>query len=792
MPAVSRTFLHIGSPKTGTTYLQAVVWESRDQLRQAGLLLPGESIHQHFQAALDVCGTPQRARFPRQVEGAWQRLVDGHAGWAGDALISHEFFASAPGDRAREAVAALEAAGREVHLVLTARDYGRQLPAEWQERLKHKGRLDFDRFMTAADDPETALYKRLWAAHDYADIMARWGADLPPERLHVVTVPPAGAPRTLLWERFAALVGIDPGAYNLEVPVQNSSLGVEQAELLRELNIALGPRLPLPGPYTGIAKYTLSHQILAARKGTRLVLGGDDLRFAERRAAAVIHALEERGVTVHGDLEELRPDMGLVDGVSTPRVPVADAVRAEEYAAVTADLLAAFGDRVMEWDVRRGRLREELDETHRRLRQATERAERLQAELDQVPARRARRAAGRWVRKARSRVGAGRERAPKVWLLMYSAHGGGGVARTTVNLANSLAAEREVEILSVYRSKPQSTFPIDPRVTVTFLAPYSQFRKEAPEQFRDLASRPSELGKGDRYTALTDQGMRAAFARMAPGDVLISTRPSLHGALTTLAPRQDVVRIGWDHLNFPARYRGKVGARIDEAIGDLDAFVVLTEADAADYRERHPSARVEVIRNAVSWPPAERRGNHDQKVIVAAGRLTRVKGFERLIEAWGMLAAEFPEWTLRIYGVGELREELLAQAAAVGGRIELPGYTDDMPGVLAAAGAFVMSSRLEGFPMSLLEALAEGTPLISFDCPRGPGEIVRSGRNGFLVPDGDIAELAVALRRVMRDPVLREQLGRQAHQDAQEYTIEKITHDWTGLMDELAAKRASG
>lgn len=379
---------------------------------------------------------------------------------------------------------------------------------------------------------------------------------------------------------------------------------------------------------------------------------------------------------------------------------------------------------------------------------------------------------------------------PKVWLLMYAAHAHDGVARTAINLANSLVATRDVEIVSVVRARAASTFPIDPRVRVTHLTPRPA--DLTPEQ-QQLAARPrSVLRAGKGFNALTDHEMRRVFARMAPGDVLITSRPSLHGAVDALAPETDVIRIGWDHLNFESRYGSGVGETLDAAINQLDAFVVLTEADALDYRARHPKARVEVIRNAVSWSPAATRGAHDQRVVVAAGRLMQAKGFERMIEAWTLLAEEFPDWTLRIYGKGELRDELQAQIDAAGVRVELCGHTDDMSGVLAGAAALVMSSRKEGFPMVLLEALAEGLPMVSFDCPRGPGEIIRDGSNGFLVPDGDVPALAEALRRVLRDPALRDRLGEQAHRDAHDYTIEKITRDWTDLMDQLTQERARG
>jgi hypothetical protein len=401
---VSRALLHVGSPKTGTTFLQAVLWQARDQLREAGVLLPGRSIHQHFQASLEVRGTPERARYPELIDGAWERLLDGVGSWEGDLLISHELFASAPGDRAAAAMADLAARGYEPHLVLTARDLARQLPAEWQERLKHKSTVTFESFMAEARQPGSGLAEKLWAAQDYPDIVARWAGDLPGAQVHVVTVPPSGAPADVLWVRFAEVLGIDPAAYSLDVPLENSSLGVEQATLLRLVNERLGDeRLPMPGTYTGVGKGLLSHRVLAARRGTRLTLGGDDLDFARTRSAEMIAALEAREPTVHGDLAELAVTGAAA--ASTAREEVPAGVLLEESLDVLADVLAAMGERVLGWDEARHGLQAELKQARAELAEQRDRTATLQGLLDMPVGRRLVRAARGSIGRLRSRAG---------------------------------------------------------------------------------------------------------------------------------------------------------------------------------------------------------------------------------------------------------------------------------------------------------------------------------------------------------------------------------------------------
>jgi glycosyltransferase involved in cell wall biosynthesis len=791
MPGMSgRAFIHVGSPKTGTTFLQAVIWRSRDQLETDGVRLPGPSLHKTFQAALDVRGTLQRARFPDEAEGAWRRLLTGLRDWPNDVLISHELLASAPQDRAHAAVADLAELGYEPHIVLTARDLARQLPAEWQERIKHRSTIGFDRFMAGAQDPESRVYRHLWSLQDYADVLRRWADGLPPDQVHLVTVPPAGAPRGVLWERFADAIGVDPAAYSLDVRRDNTSLGHEQTVLLQHVNRRLRDRVPMPGTYSDVGKALLAQQVLSARAGAPLVLGGDDLAFARRRSAEVVEALRERGVTLHGELTDLLvPEGG--PATSSGRELVNDEVLLEESLEAMADLLDATAERFEAGRVQRTRLRAELQRARGELRISRQRVAELEQRfhLLRVGARRLRTKA----RAVSSRVGQVRSgRRPRVYFFVFNGDGSGGVARTTLTVANALAGRYDVEVLSVYRARGKPTFELDPRVKLTYLVPAKPWPNSPyPRHLRRLAAQPSVLETTDNYTAASDAAITGALSELRDGDVLISTRPSLHPASLVLAPDKHLIRIGWDHLNFPARYAGggRPGRSIDRAVPGLDALVVLTEADAADYRNRHPAARVEVIRNAVPWPPATVRAPRDEKVVMAAGRLSEEKGYERLIEAWALLQDEFPDWTCRIYGKGHLKGALHAQIEASGAAVDLAGYTEDVRGALAGSAVFAMSSRVEGFPMSLIEALAEGTPLVSFDCPRGPGEIVVDGSNGLLVPEGDVGGLAKALAALMRDRELRDRMGEQAMADAQSYDISKIAQDWIDLIEALIRER---
>jgi hypothetical protein len=334
----ARIFLHVGSPKTGTTFLQQVLWSQRDLARELGLLLPMRSFHDHFLGTLDVREVTEPPAAPPQAAGMWKRLVEQAEGWDGPSLISHELFAGATAEQASSAMSAF-GPDSEVHLVLTVRDLVRQIPAEWQEHVKHRATFTFPDFIAdlRREDPDTWF----WRVQDFADVLERWGAGLPPERVHVVTVPPAGTPPTVLWERFAGLLGIDPAPFDLGVARANTSLGYEQAELLRRVNAALGERLPRPGPYPGVVKDLFAQQILVQRQGAKLALEGEALTFAVEKSAESAERLAKRGYSVVGDLDELVPQVVGSGGKGQDHVPSVEQLLDESVSAL-AGLLEEY------------------------------------------------------------------------------------------------------------------------------------------------------------------------------------------------------------------------------------------------------------------------------------------------------------------------------------------------------------------------------------------------------------------------------------------------------------------
>lgn len=380
---------------------------------------------------------------------------------------------------------------------------------------------------------------------------------------------------------------------------------------------------------------------------------------------------------------------------------------------------------------------------------------------------------------------------PKVYLLLMHAYGMGGTIRTVLATAGHLAQTYDVEVISLVRRDDEPFFAFPAGVTVTTLVDARPRRLPITQPLRWRYERqPSELiHPDDRVHGVTSLWTDVALLRklrsLGPG-VLMTTRASFNLIATRYAP--DHVRtIGQEHLNF-RRHTEQLRERIRRRYRKLDALVVLTERDQADYRQLLKGAPTRVVRipNAVPEMPGDPSGPREN-VVIAAGRLTHQKGFDLLIRAFEKVAAQEPDWTLRIFGRGDKEEELRALIAdrGLGGRVLLMGATDRLGEELCKASIFALSSRFEGFGMVLIEAMSKGLPPVSFRCPRGPAEIINHRRSGLLVPHRDTDALADGILKLIRDPERRALMGQRAQRRAQRYRMEKIGPRWDRLVASL-------
>jgi hypothetical protein len=320
-PHEQRAYLHIGAPKTGTTFLQQVLWTHRKALAGTGVLYPYHQPNEHFQAMLDVRQLRWGGAPPDRFAGAWDRVAGRVREWnGGTALLTNEVLAGSSVETIQRIVDTLRPF--DVHVVFTARDFARQMVSDWQEHIKHKHTPTLEDFVT--DLREFGLHapppfgEMFWGLHDAAYVLARWESVIPPEHIHLVTIPSTGGPVDALWRRFCTVTRLDPDAYAMPVDRANRSVGLAEAELLRRINKQV-KQLDDRG-YDVFVRQQLA-QLLAGRSPNP-ALPAAHHEWVVERSQELVASLEPRGYDVVGDLKELVPDMARHrDDVPTAELP---------------------------------------------------------------------------------------------------------------------------------------------------------------------------------------------------------------------------------------------------------------------------------------------------------------------------------------------------------------------------------------------------------------------------------------------------------------------------------------
>ncbi|MGI5230087.1 glycosyltransferase family 4 protein [Actinoallomurus sp. CA-142502] len=379
----------------------------------------------------------------------------------------------------------------------------------------------------------------------------------------------------------------------------------------------------------------------------------------------------------------------------------------------------------------------------------------------------------------------------QITFLIHNAYGIGGTIRTTLNLAAALADRHDVEIVSMLRHRARPRFAVDPRVRLVPLVDLREGSPDAadPRLHEPAVAFPAAEKRYRQYSRLTD--LRAEeYLRRCTADVIIGTRPGVNVYLARFGPR-GALRIAQEHLTHDAHSK-RLRAELARHYADLDAVVTTTEADAAVYRARMPlpGVRVVAVPNVVPEPPVP-PSDGAAPVIAAAGRLVRGKRFDLLIDAYGQVAAKYPEWTLRIYGAGPERERLteLIGERGLDGQARLMGARSPIEAEFAQAAIVASASTAESFGMTLAEAMRCGVPVVSTDCPLGPAEIITPGVDGLLVPVDDGQALAGALLELVSDETVRRHMGQAALVSARRFDPGPIVGRYERLFAELAESR---
>ena len=384
----------------------------------------------------------------------------------------------------------------------------------------------------------------------------------------------------------------------------------------------------------------------------------------------------------------------------------------------------------------------------------------------------------------------------KIVFLLYNAYGIGGTIRSTVNLSAALAPRHDVRIVSVHRTVDAPQLAVDPRVTLTSLIDWRPGSGDTAAE-DPAAGRPSRMftDEGvckDRLTPsrLTDRRV-AAFLRGTDADVVVATRPVLNGYLARYGTARHL-RIGQEHVLLQMHSDG-LRAGQNAAIAGLDAFVTVSEADANDYRAALPGVgtRILSIPNCSPSTPVT-PSSGDSRTVVAAGRLIPVKRYDRLIDAFALVAERRPDWRLRLYGRGTERAALREQIDRLGlyHHVRLMGAVTPIEPEWAKGAIAAVSSDRESFGMTIVEAMRCRVPVVATDCPYGPGEIITHGENGLLVPPAGGAEaFADALVKLIDDEDGRRGMALAARRRAADFAPEIIARRYERLIEESTGAR---
>lgn len=344
----------------------------------------------------------------------------------------------------------------------------------------------------------------------------------------------------------------------------------------------------------------------------------------------------------------------------------------------------------------------------------------------------------------------------------------GGVERVTSNLASQFLLEQrgvEIDIVSQFKSSDKLWYSFE-GCNIHYL------------NDKDYDAKPHSMKRMWRMLGNISRIRR--FFREHHYDFIISqSLPNtimLYLAGINMRNVLAVEHVKYDYYNhIIKRFRLHIYARVAKV-------VVLTYIDKSKYDSYLPSEQTVVIPNPVIVPEYF-QSKLENKQAIAMGRIQYQKGFDTLTDVFAIVHKKHPDWIVNIYGDGNCREEIEKYIKQRGMEtvVKLRGRTDDVPSVMRESSFFILSSRFEGFGMVIAEAMTQGLPAVSFDCPTGPSDIIQTGENGILVENQNKQAMADAICYMIENPSERMRMGKNALRTVQRFSGDVIAEKWMNL-----------
>lgn len=354
----------------------------------------------------------------------------------------------------------------------------------------------------------------------------------------------------------------------------------------------------------------------------------------------------------------------------------------------------------------------------------------------------------------------------------------GGAERVVATMANAWVARGwEITLLTFDDGSEPSFYPLDARVDHRPLG---------------IASSSSGAVQAIRRNVDRIRSVRNAITSSRP-DVVISFLDMVNVRVLLATRGLDLPTIVMEQTDPGQKQIGWAWNTLRRLLYPRAQRLVVLSATSRSFFGPAIQKRSVIIPNPIAIEPPTWDENSNPKAgrtVVAMGRFAPEKGFDLLLEAFARIADDHPTWRLVIWGDGPLRPQLeaLRDQRGLSERVSMPGRTTEPFVALRKADLFVMSSRREGFPLALGEAMACGLPAVSFDCPSGPRELIRHEIDGLLVPDGDVPALADALDRVMTNDAERQRLAARAVDVNERFGAERVLGQWEAMLREVVSE----